>query len=90
MDTKNIENVKPDVVVAGCECCTRKALVQAPGKSEQTPAGWSTKRYGPAYMRIVRRVIHPQNQVREWLNSKRIMPETDLDYGQIKRSLNEE
>ena len=78
MDTKNIENVKPDAVVAGCECYTRKALAQALGKSEQTLAGWSTKRYGPAYMRIGRRVLYPLDQVRDWLNSKMIMPETDF------------
>lgn len=68
-------NVKPDVIVIEIPCFSGRGLAQALAKSEQTLAGWRTRGFGPPYFSIGRRVLYPEKEVQNWLESTLVKPE---------------
>jgi predicted DNA-binding transcriptional regulator AlpA len=74
MSSECTDNIPPDIIIAGMPCYTRPALATALGKSKQTLAGWRTRGFGPSFITLGRKIVYPQKEVLNWLNSRTVNP----------------
>jgi helix-turn-helix protein len=69
------EEIVPDIIIAENRYYTRKKLAKLLKKSEQTIAGWRSRRFGPAFIIIGKKCLYPEDELLKWLHSRTFNPE---------------
>lgn len=69
---KMSNTIEPDITICDERFFTRSALAKGLGKSNQTLAGWATRKFGPSYVQIGRKVLYPENEVKRWIKDRTV------------------